>query len=101
MGNSYYGLLRGRVMPIEFSAMSLLKGSEDSIFLLETGQMCGYTTRETIRRMLQNELAEERRNIELDALMEELSKLRVSEDFKTASENIHTDMPLLKWLGIE
>lgn len=100
MAISYYGILRGLVLPMEFSAIPLLKGSDDCIFMLETNQMSGYTTKETLSRMIKRELDFNANDEAINALLDELKEFKINEDFSHASIQIQEGTTFLEWLGI-
>lgn len=100
MENTYLGILRGKMLPMEISAMMLLKGAEDKIFYLETKQMSGYTTKITLLNALNTAREQNPDNEQLQVLINELKNMRVSEDLSRAAKDVEAGQQLLQWIGI-
>ena len=101
MENTYLGILRGKIMPMEISAMMLLKGSDDAIFFLETKQMSGYTTKITIRNALRTAMENNPRDEQLAILLGELRSIRISEDYGRAAADVEAGYPVLDWMELK
>ncbi len=101
MENTYLGILRGKMMPMEISAMMLLKGSDDVIFFLETKQMSGYTTKITIRNALKTAMENDPQDEQLAILLGELQNIRINESHESAAANVEAGQPVLDWIGVE
>lgn len=100
MENTYLGILRGKMLPMEISAQMLLKGAEDKIFYLETKQMSGYTTKLTLRNTLKTAKESNPQDEQLSILLEELKTIKLSEDFSKASSDITAGRSIMDWLEI-
>lgn len=101
MENTYLGILRGKMLPMEISAQMLLKGAEDKIFYLETKQMSGYTTKITLTNAIKTAREQDPQNEQLAVLLEELRGIKVDNNHEQAVPNIEQGQPLLSWIGIE
>lgn len=101
MENTYLGILRGKMLPMEISATMLLKGAEDKIFFLETKQISGYTTKLTLVNALKTAREQDPGNPQLKVLMDELKAMKISEDLSRATAEIEKGQTLLNWIGIE
>lgn len=101
MENTYLGILRGKMLPMEISATMLLKGAEDSIFYLETKQMSGYTTRLTLQKALITAREQEPGSEQLQLLVDELKSMMISDDLSRATADVDIGQPLLQWIDLE
>lgn len=99
MENTYLGILRGKMMPMEISAQMLLKGAEDRIFYLETKQMSGYTTKVTLRNALNTAKENNAEDSQLKILLEELKNIKIDEVQQHAAANIEQGGSFLDWIG--
>ena len=97
MENTYLGILRGKMLPMEISAQMLLKGAEDKIFFLETKQMSGYTTRFTLRNALNTAKEQECHNEQLEILLAELKNYKLDDSQERAADNVEAG---LDWIGL-
>lgn len=98
MENTYLGILRGKMLPMEISAHMLLKGAEDKIFFLDTKQMSGYTTKLTLRNALNTAKEQNPEDEQLAILMEELQGMKIDQSQERAAANIENGQPFLEWL---
>lgn len=101
MENTYLGILRGKMLPMEISATMLLKGAEDKIFFLETKQMSGFTTKVTLQKALLTFKEQDPGNDQLKTLMDELNSMKISNDMSRAAADVQNGQSLLKWIEIE
>lgn len=101
MENTYLGILRGKMLPMEISANMLLKGAEDKIFYLETKQISGYTTRLTLLNALKTAKEQDPENPQLKLLISELKNIRIKDDLSKATADVDNGQPLLNWIGID
>lgn len=101
MENTYLGILRGKMLPMEISAQMLLKGAEDKVFYLETKQMSGYTTKITLLNALKTAREQEPQNEQLAVLLEELKNMKIDDNQEQAAAKVEQGQPLLGWIGIE
>jgi hypothetical protein len=100
MENTYLGILRGKMMPMEISAQMLLKGTEDKIFYLETKQMSGFTTKMTLRNALNSAKENNPENEQLRILIDELKSIKIDENQEHASSNVEQGCSFLDWIGL-
>lgn len=101
MENTYLGILRGKMMPMEISAMVLLKGAEDKIFFLETKQMSGYTTKLTLRNALNTAKEQNPEDEQLGILLRELQSVKIDATYERAAGDVEQGEALLPWIGLE
>lgn len=100
MENTYLGILRGKLLPIEISAGMLLKGAEDKVLFLETKQISGYTTRLTLLNALKTAIEQEPESLQLQLLFDELKSMNISDDLSRAASDVEKGQQLLEWIGI-
>jgi hypothetical protein len=100
MENTYLGILRGKMLPMEISAQTLLKGAEDKIFYLETKQMSGYTTKLTLRNALNKAKEENPEDEQLKVLLDELRNIMIDEDQMCGAENVKQGQGILDWIAM-
>ncbi|MDF2839562.1 MAG: hypothetical protein K0Q99_333 [Clostridia bacterium] len=100
MENTYLGILRGKMLPMEISAQMLLKGAEDKIFYLETKQISGYTTKLTLRNAINTAKEQNAQDEQLALLMEELNQMKLDQNHERAASDQDQGQSLLNWIGI-
>lgn len=100
MENTYLGILRGKMLPMEISAQMLIKGAEDEIFYLETKQISGYTTKLTLRNAIKNAKELNPQDEQLKILLEELNNFKFDDNQKLAAGNVEQGQSLLAWIGM-
>ena len=101
MVNTYLGILRGKMLPMEISAQMLLKGAEDKIFYLETKQMSGYTTKLTIENALNRAKDQNPQDEQLEVLMDELENIKLDDNLERAAADVEHGQRLLEWIKIK
>lgn len=100
MVNTYLGILRGKMLPMEISAKMLLKGAEDKIFYLETKQMEGYTTKITLKNALNNAKDQNPDDEQLRILVDELENMKLDDNMERAAADVAQGQGLLEWITI-
>jgi hypothetical protein len=100
MENTYLGILRGKMLPIEISAQVLLKGENDKIFYLETKQISGYTTKLTLKNALDKAKDENSQYNQLAILMDELENIILDDNLERAAVDEEQGQRLLEWIMI-
>jgi|GEM_PF-4840098 len=100
MENTYLGILRGKMLPMEISASMLLKGAEDKIFYLETKQMSGYTTKLTMRNALNTAKEQNPQDEQLGILLRELEGIKLDNSQERAAADVEQGQSVLHWMGI-
>jgi hypothetical protein len=100
MENTYLGILRRKMLPIEISAQVLLKGENDKIFYLETKQISGYTTKLTLKNALDKAKDENSQYNQLAILMDELENIILDDNLERAAVDEEQGQRLLEWIMI-
>jgi hypothetical protein len=100
MENTYLGILRGKMLPIEISAQVLLNGENDKIFYLETKQISGYTTKLTLKNALDKAKDENSQYNQLAILMDELENIILDDNLERAAVDEEQGQRLLEWIMI-
>jgi hypothetical protein len=100
MENTYLGILRGKMLPIEISAQILLKGGNDKVFYLETKQISGYTTKLTMKNALDKAKDETSQGDQLAILMDELENIKLDDNLERAAVDVEQGQGLLEWIMI-
>lgn len=98
MENTYLGILRGKMMPIEISVQMLMKGPSDKIFYLETKQISGYTTKVTLRNALNTAREQNPEDEQLKVLLTELNSIKIDAEHEEAGYNVENGEPVLDWI---
>lgn len=101
MVNTYLGILRGKMLPMEISAQMLLKGGSDKIFYLETKQISGYTTKQTLENALNKAKEQNPQDEQLKVLMDELEYIKLDDNLERASADVEHGQELLEWIKVK